>query len=154
MPRLNVKAHAVSTLGEHPDPCCTASPCRYVLSYIEHHVGLKRGEKIWQMGFGSGFKCNSAVWRARKRIRCVGELNTGRMCFLLPVLLALHALSLLLLSPASSVSCPCAPRAYHEAWADFDVQEMREHLDSLPNHKKGNPDGRKPVAEANGHAHH
>jgi hypothetical protein len=46
-------------------------PCRYVLSYIEHHVGLKRGEKIWQMGFGSGFKCNSAVWRARKRIRSV-----------------------------------------------------------------------------------
>jgi hypothetical protein len=24
---------------------------------------------VWQLGFGSGFKCNSAVWVARRRIR-------------------------------------------------------------------------------------
>jgi hypothetical protein len=25
---------------------------------------VRRGERVWQIGFGSGFKCNSAVWRA------------------------------------------------------------------------------------------
>jgi 3-ketoacyl-CoA synthase len=38
-----------------------------VLSFIETYRGLKRGDKVWQVGFGSGFKCNSAVWVANKR---------------------------------------------------------------------------------------
>ena len=36
----------------------------YVLSNIETKKGVKKGERIWQIAFGSGFKCNSAVWRA------------------------------------------------------------------------------------------
>ena len=39
-------------------------PCRYVLSNIETRQGLARGDRVWQIAFGSGFKCNSAVWRA------------------------------------------------------------------------------------------
>ena len=50
------------------------------------------------MGFGSGFKCNSAVWRSLRRNK---------------------------------------PK--HAAWEGFDVQEMRDHLDSLPNHNKAKP---------------
>ena len=38
--------------------------CRYVLSNIETRQGLARGDRVWQIAFGSGFKCNSAVWRA------------------------------------------------------------------------------------------
>ena len=39
-------------------------PCRYVLANIETRQGLARGDRVWQIAFGSGFKCNSAVWRA------------------------------------------------------------------------------------------
>lgn len=37
---------------------------RYVLANIETQRGLTRGDRVWQIAFGSGFKCNSAVWRA------------------------------------------------------------------------------------------
>lgn len=40
----------------------------YVLANIETKKGVKRGEKVWQIAFGSGFKCNSAVWRAMKDV--------------------------------------------------------------------------------------
>ena len=39
---------------------------RYVLACIETLVGVCRGDRVWQLAFGSGFKVNSAVWRARK----------------------------------------------------------------------------------------
>ena len=42
------------------------SGCRYILSNIETKKGVKRGDRVWQIGFGSGFKCNSAVWRAMR----------------------------------------------------------------------------------------
>jgi 3-ketoacyl-CoA synthase len=43
---------------------------RYVLSYIESTgAGVAKGDRIWQLGFGSGFKCNSAVWRALRRVK-------------------------------------------------------------------------------------
>lgn len=42
--------------------------CRYILANIETKKGVRRGHRIWQIGFGSGFKCNSAVWRAMRNI--------------------------------------------------------------------------------------
>lgn len=71
----------------------SSSSIWYVLAYIESLRGVKRGDRVWQMGFGSGFKCNSAVWKA---LRTVKET--------------------------------------HHAWEGFNVEEMRQHLDSLPNH--------------------
>jgi len=44
----------------------SSSSIWYVLAYIESYKGLNRGERVWQMGFGSGFKCNSAVWRVNR----------------------------------------------------------------------------------------
>eukprot|EP00879_Flechtneria_rotunda_P008746 GHRR01009160.1.p1 GENE.GHRR01009160.1~~GHRR01009160.1.p1 ORF type:complete len:292 (+),score=90.74 GHRR01009160.1:2046-2921(+) len=41
----------------------------YVLSYIETYKGVQAGDKVWQLSFGSGFKCNSAVWRACKTFK-------------------------------------------------------------------------------------
>lgn len=36
----------------------------YELQYIEHSGRMRKGDRIWQIAFGSGFKCNSAVWEA------------------------------------------------------------------------------------------
>ncbi len=43
--------------------------CRYILGNIEHARGVRKGERLWQLGFGGGFKCNSAVWKALRDIR-------------------------------------------------------------------------------------
>jgi len=40
----------------------SSSSIWYELRYIEEHAPLRRGHKILQLSFGSGFKCNSAVW--------------------------------------------------------------------------------------------
>ena len=44
-------------------------------SAIETHclgmwqVGVKRGDRLWMMGFGTGFKCCSSVWVALRDIK-------------------------------------------------------------------------------------
>ncbi|WVZ81670.1 hypothetical protein U9M48_029023 [Paspalum notatum var. saurae] len=34
----------------------------YEMAYIEAKLRMHRGDRLWMIGFGSGFKCNSAVW--------------------------------------------------------------------------------------------
>ena len=48
--------------------CSSSSSIWYELSFSESHDLVKRGDRIWQIAFGSGFKCNSAIWRARRDI--------------------------------------------------------------------------------------
>jgi len=43
----------------------------YCLAYIEHFREVNRGDRVWQLAFGSGFKVNSAVWVAMRRLRDV-----------------------------------------------------------------------------------
>jgi 3-ketoacyl-CoA synthase len=38
----------------------------YGFAYAESKQGMRKGDKVWQVGFGSGFKVNSAVWMALK----------------------------------------------------------------------------------------
>merc|ERR1712078_204370 len=38
----------------------------YELAWSETFPTVQRGDVVWQIGFGSGFKCNSAVWKAMK----------------------------------------------------------------------------------------
>jgi len=53
-------AHSRSCLREHGNT--SSSSIWYELRHIEEHSELRRGHKILQLAFGSGFKCNSAVW--------------------------------------------------------------------------------------------
>eukprot|EP00884_Botryococcus_braunii_P014064 jgi/Botrbrau1/22659/Bobra.0132s0005.1 len=40
----------------------------YVLANLESRRGIKRGERVLQMGMGSGFKCVISVWQARRHV--------------------------------------------------------------------------------------
>ncbi|KAI5062576.1 hypothetical protein GOP47_0023115 [Adiantum capillus-veneris] len=42
----------------------SSSSIWYELAYLEAKGRIKPGHKVWQIAFGSGFKCNSAVWQA------------------------------------------------------------------------------------------
>jgi 3-ketoacyl-CoA synthase len=46
----------------------SSSSVWYELSYCEAKGRIKKGHKIWQMAFGSGFKVNTAVWLALKNV--------------------------------------------------------------------------------------
>ncbi|GBG85642.1 hypothetical protein CBR_g40371 [Chara braunii] len=47
----------------------SSSSIWYELAYSEAKGRVRRGDRIWQIAFGSGFKCNSAVWRAMRTIK-------------------------------------------------------------------------------------
>ncbi|KAF6153716.1 hypothetical protein GIB67_000949 [Kingdonia uniflora] len=54
----------------------SSSSLWYELAYTEAKGRVARGDRVWQIAFGSGFKCNSAVWRALREIP-VGECRAN-----------------------------------------------------------------------------
>lgn len=53
----------------------SSSSLWYELAYTEAKGRVGKGDRVWQIAFGSGFKCNSAVWKA---VRDMPELGDWR----------------------------------------------------------------------------
>ncbi|KAG5236918.1 ECERIFERUM family protein [Salix suchowensis] len=47
----------------------SSSSLWYEIGYIEAKGRMRRGDRVWQIAFGSGFKCNSAVWKCNRTIK-------------------------------------------------------------------------------------
>ncbi|XP_074585966.1 3-ketoacyl-CoA synthase 6-like [Curcuma longa] len=47
----------------------SSSSLWYELNYIESKGRMRRGDRVWQIAFGSGFKCNSAVWKCMRTVK-------------------------------------------------------------------------------------
>nr|WDA53418.1 3-ketoacyl-CoA synthase 2 [Erycina pusilla] len=50
----------------------SSSSLWYELAYSEAKGRVKEGDRVWQIAFGSGFKCNSAVWKAMRGVELGG----------------------------------------------------------------------------------
>ncbi|EPS63750.1 hypothetical protein M569_11032, partial [Genlisea aurea] len=53
----------------------SSSSLWYELAYTEAKGRIRKGDRAWQIAFGSGFKCNSAVWKALRRVDPAKEKN-------------------------------------------------------------------------------
>ena len=51
----------------------SSSSLWYELAYTEAKGRIRKRDRIWQIAFGSGFKCNSAVWKALRTVNPAKE---------------------------------------------------------------------------------
>lgn len=51
----------------------SSSSIWYELGYTEAKGRMKKGNRVWQIAFGSGFKCNSAIWEALRNVKASGH---------------------------------------------------------------------------------
>ncbi|KAK9114919.1 hypothetical protein Syun_021716 [Stephania yunnanensis] len=58
----------------------SSSSLWYELNYIEAKGRMKKGSRVWQIAFGSGFKCNSAVWKCNRTVSGPGSDSPWADC--------------------------------------------------------------------------
>ncbi|WOL06595.1 3-ketoacyl-CoA synthase 5-like [Canna indica] len=52
----------------------------YELAYVEAKGRMEKGDRVWQIGLGSGFKCNSAVWQCRRAVKAAEKGSVWADC--------------------------------------------------------------------------
>ncbi|TKY74696.1 3-ketoacyl-CoA synthase 11 [Spatholobus suberectus] len=53
----------------------SSSSLWFELAYTEAKGSIRKGHMLWQIAFGSGFKCNSSVWKALRNVSLAKEKN-------------------------------------------------------------------------------